>query len=85
MLRELTAADIAAGAMNEPAAPGPVAFVQHHHLLDVVAVVEVQLPALQGQQIPIATFPALERVLSIAGLQKEGCLTLCRFGGHAEL
>lgn len=41
----LTAADIAAGTINKPAAPGPITIIKHHYLVDVVAIVEVQFLA----------------------------------------
>jgi len=61
--------DIVLAPVDDPAAPLPVPGVEHHRLLLVVAVIEVEIVAGQRQQPAAATLPALQRAVVPARLQ----------------
>lgn len=60
MLQRLTAADVAMCSIDEPATPAPILAIQHCQLFGTIAIVEVQICALKGQQVMVAALPVLK-------------------------
>ena len=85
LLGRLTVADVVVAPIYKPTAPGPAATVQDHQLFDAVPIVEIERLTLQGQEVVVTAFPALERAASVAALQKESLFVFHPWGSHAEL